>query len=272
MIVHTNVTIKNEKLILNEVIPYWKDYDIDQWVFYDDNSTDKSSELIKDNLGDKAIILNDRLEYFNETHNRNRMLNFSREKGADYAICIDADELLSANFANNIKSTLTHYSDYNMECFWYNVVGDINKVRNDPCYSENFKSFIAPLKYTNDFNHEILMHCPRTPHINLPKQKIKEIGFIHLQAINKRFYALKQLWYKHFEYHVYNYPIDFINSRYDPVVNNLDFQEINAPESIIQGIEINPKIYDEIEKIKGYQQYVRNNYIKELVTFGDEYI
>jgi hypothetical protein len=272
MIVHANVTIKNEKLILSEVIPYWKNYDIDKWIFYDDNSTDGSKELIENTLGDKAVILNDKLTFFNETHNRSRMLNFSRKEGADYSICIDADELLSANFANNVKLVLNNYSNYNMECFWYNVVGNVNKVRNDPCYSANFKSFIAPLKYTNNFDHQILMHCPRVPSINLPKQKLKDIGFIHLQAINKRFYALKQLWYKHFEYRVYKYPIDFINSRYDPVVNNLDFQEIQTPQSIIEGISINPEIYDEIEEIKGYKKYVQDNYVKELVTFGDEYI
>lgn len=272
MNIHANVTIKNERLILQEVMPYWKNYSIDKWIIYDDNSTDGSVEFIKQELDSKAIILNDSLKYFNETHNRSRMLEYSRNAGADVSICIDADELLSANFASNLREILLEHTNCKMDCFWYNVVGDINKTRNDPCYIDNYKSFIAPLQYTDQFKCNMLMHTPRTPNISLPSKKLKNIGFIHLQAINKRFYALKQLWYKHFEYHVYNYPIDYINSRYDPVVNNLDFCEVDTPKEICEGIQINGDLYNEIEKQKGYKDFVKQNYIKELVTFGEEYL
>ena len=272
MIVHMNVTLKNERTILSEVLKYWKDYDVDKWVFYDDNSTDGSSDLISQTLKEKAVILNDKLSYFNETQNRSRMLEFSRENDADIAICIDADELLSSNFANNIKETLRKYDGLKMDCFWYNVVGDISKMRNDPCYINNFKNFIAPIKYTKSFSGNILMHCPRTPEISLDSVQIKDIGFIHLQAINKRFYALKQLWYKHFEFHEYKYPIYYINSRYDPVVNNLDFCETEMPKEIYENININQEIYDKIEEEKGYKEYVKKHYIKDLVTFGEEYL
>ena len=47
MNIHANVTIKNERLILQEVMPYWKNYSIDKWIIYDDNSTDGSVEFIK---------------------------------------------------------------------------------------------------------------------------------------------------------------------------------------------------------------------------------
>jgi hypothetical protein len=272
MQIHMNVTLKNEAIILNEVLKYWKDYDVDRWIFYDDNSTDGSSELIGKVLGDRATILNDRLLFFDETHNRNRMLEYSRNNGADVTICIDADELLSTNFDKNIRFLLVENINYNLQCFWFNVVDNISKMRNDPCYSNNYKSFIAPMKYTDSFNGNMLMHCPRTPNINLPTKQTKEIGFIHLQSINKRFYALKQLWYKHFEFHEYKYPVHYINSRYDPVVNNLNFCEIDTPKEICEGIDIDPCIYDEIEKIKGYQDYVKNHYVRELVTFGEEYL
>lgn len=272
MKIYMNVTYKNEELILQEIIKYWKNYDVDKWIFYDDNSIDKSSKIIIDNLSDRAVIINDKLSYFNETHNRNRMLEYSRQNGADIVISIDADELLSSNFKTNLRSILAENIDFNLECFWYNVVGNISKTRNDPCYSDNYKSFIAPMKNTYSFQHNILMHCPRLPHINLPKRKTKEIGFIHLQAINKRFYALKQLWYKHFEFHKYKYPIEYINNRYDPVVNNLNFYEIDTPSEIYEGINIDSSIYDEIEKIKGYGDYVRQNLVKELLTFGSEYL
>lgn len=272
MIIHANVTLKNEAIILSEVIKYWKDYDIDRWVFYDDNSSDGSSDIINRELGDRSVIINDKLKFFNETHIRNRMLEYSRDNKADISICIDADELLSSNFQKNLRSILSENLTYNLQCFWFNVVGSINKVRNDPCYHSNYKSFIAPMKYTDRYNCDMLMHTPRTPNINLPVKQTKDIGFIHLQALNRRFYALKQLWYKHFEFHEYKYPIPFINNRYDAVVNNLNFCEIDTPKSIYDGIEIDASIYDEIEEIKGYKIYVKNNYIKELTTFGEEYL
>ena len=200
------------------------------------------------------------------------MLNESKNTGADYIICIDADELLSSNFANNIRNILDSNQNVNMQCFWFNVINDLSKIRNDPCYKENFKSFIVPTKYVDDFKHNILMHCPRTPDILLPPKRFKDIGFIHLQAINKRFYALKQLWYKHFEFHEYKFPIDYINNRYDPVVNKLNFCEIDTPTEIIENINIDNTIYDEIEKIKGYRDYVLRHYTKDLVTFGEEYL
>ena len=115
-------------------------------------------------------------------------------------------------------------------------------------------------------------HTPRTPLVNLNKARSNEVGVIHLQAINKRYYALKQLWYKHYEYHTWNHAVHYINQRYDPVVNNLNFQEKDTPDYIYDGIEFNGSIYDEIEKVKGYKEYIKNNYVPDLITFGQEYL
>jgi hypothetical protein len=83
---------------------------------------------------------------------------------------------------------------------------------------------------------------------------------------------LKQLWYKHYEYHTWNHPVNFINSRYDPVVNNLNFMEKPIPPHINEGIEFDPYVYDEIEKVKGYKRYIQKNKVSQLITFGKEYV
>ena len=47
MKVHANVMIKDEELLLQEIIPIWEKYPVDHWVFYDDNSFE---EIRHDNL------------------------------------------------------------------------------------------------------------------------------------------------------------------------------------------------------------------------------
>lgn len=273
MKVHANVMVKNEEVLLTQVLPIWKEYDIEEWVFYNDNSTDGTEDLIRSELGKKATILNDELPRFHEAHHRSRMLEHSREAGADYAIAIDADELMSKSLVDNFVEVLDMNSRYNIMYYWFNVVGDMKYIRQDPSYAENYRTFVMPLVHTGKFNMDgWKYHTPRTPIVNLPPVKTRDVGFIHLQSINKEFYALKQLWYKHHEYKEYKHSIHEINSRYDPVVNNMNFMEEEAPKKIIEGIEFDASVYDKLAEIKGYKEYILKNKVDELVTFGGEYL
>ena len=66
--VQANVVFNNEAVILKHLIPIWNTYEIDEWVFYDDRSTDESVEVVNQ-LDTKVTILNDNLEGpFNETY------------------------------------------------------------------------------------------------------------------------------------------------------------------------------------------------------------
>ena len=274
MKVHANVQIKDEEILLQEIAPIWKGYPIDKWVFYDDNSTDNTVEIIKDFFGEKAVILNDKLPKFNESHHRSRMLEFSRDTDANFVIAIDADELMSANMVKNFDSVMALSEKYHVQHYWFNVVGGtLNKLRQDPLYKQNFRTFILPLKHTGKFDLSLWQyHTPRVPPVNLRRAHMNVSGFIHLQAINRKFYALKQLWYKHYEYVEYNKTIADINARYDPVVNKLNFEEIETPLDIIEGITFNSAVYDELATLKGYEDYIKENQVKELITFGEEYV
>ena len=272
MKVYANVMIQNESIILPHVYEYWKDYPVDKWVFYDDNSTDETVAVIKSLFKDKAVIFEGKRKEFNESHNRSYMLEYSRSDGADFVLSIDADELLSTAWLLNWDTVLGKNLEYDTQYYWYNVVGDVNTIRQDPMYASNYRTFLLPLKYTAKFDMtQYKYHTPRTPPVSLQKAKC-DVGVIHLQSINKRYYALKQLWYKHYEHQTWNHPVAFINSRYDPVVNNLNFMEQPTPPYINDGIEFDPSVYDEIEKIKGYKEYILENYNKHLVTFGEEYL
>lgn len=273
MKVYANVMIQNESIILPHVYEYWKDYPVDKWVFYDDNSSDDTVNVIKSLFKDKAVVFEGKRTEFNESHNRSYMLEFSRCDNADFALSIDADELLSTSWLQNWDFILQKNLEFDIEYYWYNVVDSINTIRQDPMYLSNYRTFLLPLKNTAKFDMtQFKYHTPRTPPISLPKAKCDSAGVIHLQSINRRYYALKQLWYKHYEYHTWNHPVNFINSRYDPVVNNLNFMEQPTPPHINEGIEFDASVYDEIEKIKGYKKYILENYNKHLVTFGEEYL
>ena len=273
MKIHANVQVKNEEILLDEVYKIWKNYPIDKWVFYNDNSTDRTEKFIKDKFGDKAIIINDNLPRFHESHQRSRMLEYSRDSEADFAIAIDCDELISSYMLENLDDLLESNLKYDIQYYWYNVVGSLQKIRQDKMYKNNYRTFVMPIKKTGEFDKNLWKyHTPRTPPINLPKVYCEDAGFIHLQAANIRFYALKQLWYKHYEFHQYGHTVSEINDRYDPVVNNLNFEAIDTPEDVIEGVDFDVSIFDSICEVKGYKKYIEDNYIEDLVTFGEEYL
>jgi len=275
MKVALNTMVKNEEILLSHVLPIWKNYPVDYFIFYDDNSTDNTNNIIYDLLPkEKVIILNDKLEKFNEGYQRQKMIDESRNLGIDYVICLDADELLSSNIVKNFSSFIKNYETTDLYLYWYNVVNDtLSEHRTDPLYENNYRCFVLPLKHTGNLDVNLWQyHTPRTPNVNLPRSFTKEYGVLHLQSSNKKYYALKQLWYKHYEHLNYGHGFDYINQRYDPVVNNLNFNERITPFEIFEGINIDLSFMDGLEKTKGYIDYVKENYKEELITFGKEYI
>ena len=270
-----NTMFKNEQRLLPEILKIWKQYPVDLFIFYDDNSTDSSIEIIKNELPlDRFIIINDNLPKFNESYQRQRMIDASRENNVDIVFSIDCDELLTSNIVKNWDEFIKIYESQDMFLYWYNCVNDtLTQYRSDSQYANNYRSFVLPLKHTGSLNVEDWKyHTPRVPAVNLPKSFTKEYGVIHLQSINKRFYAIKQLWYKHHEFINYNHSVEFINSRYDSVVNNLVFDEKYMTKNLINGINFDISVFDELEKEKGYLNFIKENYNEKLITFGKEYL
>ena len=67
MIVHANVMVKDESIILPHVFKYWNEYPIDKWVFYNDNSVDNTTEVIQRNFGDRAVVFESKEANFSES-------------------------------------------------------------------------------------------------------------------------------------------------------------------------------------------------------------
>lgn len=274
MLVHANVMVKDVSVILPEVYKIWEDYPISHWVFCDDNSSDNTIDIINELFRGRCTILEGKKSEFSESYNRSRMLEHSRDSRADAVVSIDSDELLSCTILETFDDVIETSMCHDIQYYQYNVCsGSVNYFRNDPAYINNFRPFILPMKHTGKFDlSQYKYHTPRTPVVDLPKFYTRDYGFIHLQSLNRRFYALKQLWYKHFEYCVWGHSVDEINKKYDPVVNGLEFNEADTPDYIIYDIEFNPEIFDKVERHHGYKSYVERNLVRELVTFGDEYL
>lgn len=275
MKVALNTMVKNEEDILKSVLPIWKNYKVDYFIFYDDNSTDNTVDVIKSILPkNKVVILNHNLKSFNEGYHRQCMIDKSRELKVDYTICLDSDELLSSNIVKNFDEFLKTYETYDMKLFWYNVINDsLFFYRNDEMYQNNYRTFVLPMKHIDNLDIENWKyHTPRTPEVNLPKKITKEYGIIHLQCVNKKYYTIKQLWYKHHEYVYYNHSVDLINQRYDLVVNNFNFNPKLIDSYIIKDIDIDLSIFNNLEIKKGYYDFIMKNKNEDLITFGKEYL
>tara|TARA_R110001599_G_scaffold1706_5_gene8462 strand:- start:15475 stop:16311 length:837 start_codon:yes stop_codon:yes gene_type:complete len=271
-----NTMMKNEARLLNSILPIWKNYPVDMFIFYDDNSTDDSISIIKRHLGeDRCLIINDKLPKFNESYHRQKMIDVSRELNFDFVFSIDCDELLTSSIVDNFSEFLKLYETHDVWLYWYNSVNNrIDQYRTDPQYINNFRSFVLPLKNTLDLDtSQWKYHTPRVPQIvDLQRAQSRYYGVIHLQAINTKFYVLKQLWYKHYESLNYNHDIDFINNRYDSVVNQLIFNPRSIDPMLIKGINFDVSVFDDLAEEKGYLKFIKENYNKQLVTFGREYI
>jgi len=73
------------------------------------------------------------------------------------------------------------------------------------------------------------------------------------------------------EFVEYRHPVQQINTGYEPVVNNLNFQSIDTPSFIVGNMSFDSSIFDKIEKVKGYKDYILQNFNQDLVTFGQKY-
>lgn len=63
-----------------------------------------------------------------------------------------------------------------------------------------------------------------------------------------------------------------INAAYDPVVNNLQFDEVEVPGHVIGYDIVDPSVFDKLAEQRGYVDYIKKYSVPELITFGKEYI
>jgi hypothetical protein len=261
---HANVLMKNEATLLQEVLKFWKDYPVDKFLFWNDHSTDNSVEVVKDILGDRADIWC--LENtFNEANARNVLASLSKQEDADLIFSLDCDELFSRSLVDHFDTFCKSAVQYNIGIKQCNVVnGSLNWMRMDPKYKHNYRFFAIPVKnmqllpVTKDGIHQ----SEREPFVNLTKVGTDDFAFIHLQAINTKFYAMKQVYYKidQIRKKVGNY--EKIIRDIEETANGLRFEEVSTPFLYIDNWKFDPKVFDKVLEERGYETIIRD-YIKE---------
>lgn len=284
MLVHTNTQVKNEGPLLEYTLKIWKDYPVDSFIFFNDCSTDNTVEIIKDILTDRAVLLNKEAGDYLEGSNRADMLEYSRKAKAELVFSIDADELFTQALVDKFEEVTPAMKEHRVMLPQYNVVGSLRQIRTDPLYANNApRDFAFPMAYTHPFHETHLKgmkalkgrhKTPRTPPISKPPVSFNDsaIGFVHLQALNIKFYALKQLYYKINDYHENGTPLKEINSRYDHATNLLNFNYVPAPKNVIGNWSIDPACFDKIAEYRKYKEYINTHKVDELITFGEQYL
>jgi len=273
MKVHANVQVKNEEVLLSAVLPIWKEYPIDNWVFFDDFSQDKTVELIKDVLGDRATIF-ERKEHsrYTPVANREKMFLHSKSKLADYVVVLDADELLSSTMLTDFDELLKINSRYNVFYYSFDAVNSLNEHRVDGIHERNFKNIVIPVAHSSceyDISHG---HACRAPKINLQPVLTRDAGVIHLHTLSKRYYALKELYKKHRDFRELMKSVEDVNIEYDTIVNMLQFESEETPEKIVAGISFDSYVMDKAADKKKYKDYILKNKVEGLITFGEEHL
>jgi glycosyltransferase involved in cell wall biosynthesis len=271
--IHLHSMVKNEELFLQKVIPIWKEYPVDKYVFLDDGSTDRTIEVIQDLLGLRAVVLHRPFTYFHEAANRQTMLDYSFGR-AEWVLALDADEILTSGFFDSIEDYTELLNGARLEFYCFNVCNEGRSFRQDPAYVDNYLTFLfAPQsKQHFDLNRDRYHSSKRYPKCDKSVVKANSLGVIHLQAFSKDFYLLKQLWYKHFEYIKYSRDITSINRQYDYVVNGGDFREVPMPKHLAVSLDLHEEFFGEIELRKGYKSFIRNHFNRDLCTFGSDLI
>ena len=277
--VHVNTPFHNEGWLFKETLKNWYWYNVDEFVFVDDNSTDDSVDVIKESLGNRATIIKSSNGAWHESGVRSAAWEYSRSKGADVLISLDADELLSNTLSRNWGLMLQDASVGAIYCPQLNIVDNtFARRRNDPAYANNIRDFIHPMKYSGKFANYGAYHSPRCPNSASYGGVVAECSFFHLQSANVKYYALKQLWYKVFEFINYGYSPEHINGRYDSVVNGLDFQPVDVLPEYYSGLRIDFGIFE--RRIKDDQRFrflaeqhkaLKDNVeYQKLITFGKD--
>jgi hypothetical protein len=281
MKIYFNTSFQNEAPLFEHTLPIWSQYNIDKFIFFDDHSTDNGRDVIYKTLGrDRAVVLNKSDLEYDDSHcvGRQMMLDLSREEGADFVFCLDADELLSTNLNSNIYD-ITNYmtnTNTNLYMYWFNHINySFEQTRCDGYYNQCYHPFIIPCKFSGNFLTTSKEHHSfwRTPSINLSNsQATKDFGIVHLQMINTNYYIHKQLWYKHYEHIKYGFNEEQINSRYDNNINYLNFEYFQTPKEIVDNITFDCSIFDILIDHKGYRDYIKKYYNPKLVTFGESFL
>jgi glycosyltransferase involved in cell wall biosynthesis len=221
------VQIRNEQEIIEQCLRALACY-TDAIVVLDDASQDNTVPLIKalaQELHIETVIENQRSAWQHSTENANRqkLLEAGRAAGGTHFILIDADEMFSANCANNnwlrsIIVTLEPGTVFHLPCV--NLWDGLEHYRDDQWCNPAQKRWVKPIAFCDDgvcsYANNIswggpakILHAARIPinltHANTGKlRRVRTLNpnqfLLHFKYANLDTIAIKKNWYMCLEF------------------------------------------------------------------------
>jgi len=194
------VAIRNEELLIEQCLRGLAAY-TDSIIVFDDASEDRTIDIVQSLVSECTIekILCKKKWHRTESDDRNLLLQEGRKLGGTHFIVIDADELFTANCANNnvLRNILLKLEPGDsIYCHWIRLWKNIHQFR---ATNIELKHFAFCDNGTAAYPTQFL-HSSRTPeglngkHIDLGNYSM--YGLLHFQAVNWRNMLLRQAWYQ----------------------------------------------------------------------------
>jgi len=257
------IPVKNEDWILPTYLSSIKKI-ADEIIAIDDGSTDNSKQILKDAgvfvYENKEIVKSGWAEH----SIRQKLLQLGREHGGTHFICLDADEILSANFLENGRRVIENLKPGQKIFFrWVNLWKSTNQYRNDSSLLGNIiKDFIF-CDDKNSAHDYAFLGVGRTPGKTSPEQSIylpeKDGVVLHFQFVAWQQMQFKQAWYRCSEL--------IKGKRNAKRINNTYAISLENPTAILSPIP--PKWLDGIELPKNIPQ--TSWHLDKILDWFDEY-
>lgn len=204
----------------------------DALVIFDHASTDGTIAIIDELMreyGDRVTAFGSIDSQWNEMEHRQGMLEVARESGASHLAIIDADEVLTGNLAERMRSMVESLSrGFILQLPGYNLRGGIDSYHSTGIWSDRWFS----VAFANDprlgwfgdrFHQREPQGCPMTPRRPIAQG---QGGVLHLWGASERRLIAKHALYKMTERLRWpNKPVRQIDQLYD-----LAFRPEAAPQ------------------------------------------
>lgn len=272
--------VHNEEWIIRQSLRSLACY-VDAIVCLDDGSTDNSVKIIESMAKECKVerIIRKGVWFWNESIDRNQLLQVGREIGGTHFICLDSDEMFTANclennFLRNRILELQPGDALNMT--WIQLWRSLDHYRYDNSVWSNVNSgfiFCDDGVCKHLPNGKEFTHISRIP--NTLRGKIHSIpgythGVMHFQFVNWRNLLVKQAWYRCLEHiRLPQKTAQEINYRYAPSKNEDGLGLMPVPAEWYKGYAFfDRSLY---EKEKSTEQWRERQVVGWFQEYGKEY-
>lgn len=234
MIVQITMT-RNELFLLKQMLPIWKKY-ADAFVFLDDCSNDGTYEYLQEKALEYNIL---KIMRTNRNDDSVAVESDWRQNLYDEAlkhsgkiICLDTDEYLDGTMTKEEMESVLDVQENTMYFLpWIQYTGT-SHIRVDGKWANHPADRMGSYRSRVVFhNHQ--MHSEHIPTEGCVKiyTKVPQIFVAHLQWLDKEAVAIKQYYWKVFDYvNRLKFGVETIHpSGYDHSVNNFEWQHIIFP-------------------------------------------